>query len=318
MKDFSELTEQELLALAIALEEEDNRTYGDLAEAMRETYPGTARMFSAMAEEEDGHRHRLLDLYRHKFGDHIPLIRRQDVKGFLERKSLWLMRPLGLEKVRAQAELMEAESKRFYQTAARHSQDAAIRQLLGDLAAEERRHEARAEELQSEYVPADVEKDEHATERRLFLLQIVQPGLAGLMDGSVSTLAPLFAAAFATKDSWQTLLVGLAAAIGAGISMGFAEALSDNGSLTGRGSPLLRGAVCGLMTAVGGLGHALPFLIPDFHTATILAIAVVAVELGVIAWVRNRYMDTPFLSAAFQVVVGGLLVFGAGILIGSS
>lgn len=318
MKEFSELTEQELLALAIALEEEDNRTYGDVAEAMRDAYPGTARMFAAMAEEENGHRHRLLDLYRQKFGDHIPLVRRQDVKGFLERKSLWLMRPLGLDKVRAQAELMEAESKRFYQTAARHSSDAAIRQLLGDLAAEERRHEARAEELQSEYVPAEVEKDEHATERRFFLLQIIQPGLAGLMDGSVSTLAPLFAAAFATKDSWQTLLVGLAAALGAGISMGFAEALSDNGSLTGRGSPLLRGAVCGLMTALGGLGHALPFLIPDFRTATIIAVAVVAVELAVIAWVRNRFMETPFLAAAFQVVVGGLLVFGTGILIGSS
>ncbi len=318
MKDFSDLTEQELLALAIALEEEDNRTYSDLAEAMREAYPGTARMFAAMAGEEDGHRHRLLDLYREKFGDHIPLIRRQDVKGFVERKSVWLLRPLGLEKVRAQAELMEAESKRFYQRAARRSTDAAIRQLLGDLAAEERRHEARAEELQSEYVPAEVEEQEHESERRLFLLQIVQPGLAGLMDGSVSTLAPLFAAAFATRDSWQTLLVGLAAALGAGISMGFAEALSDNGSLTGRGSPLLRGAVCGVMTALGGLGHALPFLISDFRSATAVAIAVVAVELALIAWIRNRYMDTPLLAAAFQVVVGGLLVFGTGILIGSS
>ncbi|HZB90076.1 MAG TPA: ferritin family protein [Stellaceae bacterium] len=318
MKEFSQLTQQELLALAIGLEEEDSRTYADLAEAMRETYPGTARMFGAMAEEENGHRHRLLELYRTKFGDHIPLIRRQDVKGFLERKSLWLLRPLQIDKVRAQAELMEAESKRFYQSAARRSDDAAIRQLLGDLAAEERRHEARAEELQSEYVPAAVEKEEGDSERRLFVLQIVQPGLAGLMDGSVSTLAPLFAAAFATKDSWQTLLVGLAAAIGAGISMGFAEALSDNGSLTGRGNPVLRGAVCGLMTAAGGLGHALPFLIANFRTAMVIAAAVVAVELLVIAWVRNRYMDTPFLSAAFQVVVGGLLVFGTGILIGSS
>jgi rubrerythrin len=318
VKNFSELTEQELLALAIALEEEDNRTYSDLAEALRGSYPGTAKMFTAMAEEENGHRHRLLDLYRNKFGDHIPLIRRQDVKGFLERKSLWLGRPLGIEKVRAQAELMEAESKRFYQTAARHSTDASIRQLLGDLAAEERRHEARAEELEAEYVPLEVEKQEVESQRRLFVLQIVQPGLAGLMDGSVSTLAPLFAAAFATKDSWQTFLVGLAAALGAGISMGFAEALSDDGSLTGRGSPLLRGAVCGLMTALGGLGHALPFLIPDFRTATGIAVAVVAVELAVIAWVRHRYMDTPLLSATFEVVVGGVLVFLTGILIGSS
>jgi erythrin-vacuolar iron transport family protein len=316
-KDFSELTEQELLALAIALEEEDIRSYGDLAEALRETYPGTARMFAAMAEEENGHRHRLLDLYREKFGDHIPLIRRQDVKGFLERKSLWLSRPLGLQKVRAQAELMEAESKRFYQTAARRSSDAAIRQLLGDLAAEERRHEARAEQLESQYVSAEVEKEEGEAERRLFLLQIVQPGLAGLMDGSVSTLAPLFAAAFATQHSWPTFLVGLAAAIGAGISMGFAEALSDNGSLTGRGSPWLRGLVCGAMTALGGLGHTLPFLVPSFAIATTIAAAVVIVELAVIAWIRNRYMDTPLLSAAAQVVGGGLLVFATGVVIGS-
>ena len=317
-KDFSELTEQEVLALAISLEEEDIRSYGDLAEAMRESYPGTARMFAAMAEEENGHRHRLLDLYREKFGEHIPLIRRQDVKGFLERKSLWLSRPLGLDKVRAQAELMEAESKRFYQTAARRSTDAAMRQLLGDLAAEERRHEARAEELEAEYVPAEVDKEEGESERRLFVLQIVQPGLAGLMDGSISTLAPLFAAAFATRQSWPTFLVGLAAAIGAGISMGFAEALSDNGSLTGRGSPWLRGLVCGAMTALGGLGHTLPFLVPSFSIAIAIAAAVVAVELLAIAWIRNRYMDTPLLSAAFQVVVGGLLVFATGVAIGSS
>jgi len=317
MKNFSDLTEQELLALAIALEEEDSRTYSDLADAMRESYPGTARMFAAMAEEEDGHRHRLLDLCREKFGDHIPLIRRQDVKGFLERKSLWLARPLGLEKVRAQAELMEAESKRFYQRAARQSTDAAIRQLLGDLAAEERRHEARAEELEAQYVPGEVEKEEGESERRLFLLQIVQPGLAGLMDGSVSTLAPLFAAAFATRATWPTFLVGLAAAIGAGISMGFAEALSDNGSLTGRGSPWARGLVCGAMTALGGLGHTLPFLAPSFTVAMTIAATVVVVELAAISWVRNRYMDTPLLSAAFQVFVGGLLVFATGMAIGS-
>jgi len=317
MKNFSDLSEQELLALAIALEEEDSRTYSDLAEAMRETYSGTAGMFAAMADEENSHRHRLLDLYREKFGDHIPLIRRQDVKGFLERKSLWLLRPLGLDKVRAQAELMEAESKRFYQRAARHSTDAAIRQLLGDLAAEERRHEARAEELEAQYVPAEIEEEEGQAERRLFLLQIVQPGLAGLMDGSVSTLAPLFAAAFATQQSWPTFLVGLAAAIGAGISMAFAEALSDNGSLTGRGSPWLRGLVCGAMTALGGLGHTLPFLVPSFAVAMTIAAAVVIVELAVIAWIRNRYMETPLLSAAFQVVGGGLLVFAAGVAIGS-
>jgi len=318
VKNFSELTEQELLALAVSLEEEDNRTYSDFAEALRDAYPGTAQLFSAMADEENRHRHRLLDLYRRKFGEHIPLIRRQDVRGFVERKSMWLLRPLGLDTVRAQAELMEAESKRFYVRAARHSSDASIRQLLGDLAAEEKPHEEKAVQLESQFVTAEIDKQEHQSERRLFLLQIVQPGLAGLMDGSVSTLAPLFAAALATKDSGQTLLVGLAAAIGAGISMGFAEALSDNGSLTGRGSPILRGVVCGLMTMLGGLGHALPYLIADFWTATTVAAAVVAVELAVIAFIRNRWMDTPILSAALQVVVGGLLVFATGVLIGNS
>ncbi|HJU15934.1 MAG TPA: ferritin family protein [Stellaceae bacterium] len=318
MKDFSDLSEQELLALAISLEEEDARIYDEFSACLRDVYPDTARMFEAMADEETGHRHRLLDLYRAKFGDRIPLIRRQDVRGFVQRKPVWLSRPLGLDAVRAQAELMEAETKRFYGRAARRSRDAAIRQLLGDLAAEERRHEARAEQLEERYVPPDVRTREHEAERRLFLLQIVQPGLAGLMDGSVSTLAPLFAAAFATTNPWKTFLVGVAAAVGAGISMGFAEGLSDNGSLTGRGSPWLRGLVCGVMTALGGLGHTLPYLIPEFRTATAVAIAVVLIELAAIAWIRNRYMDTPFVSAASQVVVGGLLVFATGVVIGSS
>jgi erythrin-vacuolar iron transport family protein len=318
MKNFSDLSEQEVLALAITLEEEDSRIYGEFANGLRENYPDTAKIFSIMADEESGHRHRLLSLFRAKFGDHIPLIRRQDVKGFVQRKPVWMSRPLRLDKVREQAETMEAETKRFYNRAALRSQDASVRQLLGDLAAEERRHEAKAERLEAKFVPCEVRQREQEAERRLFVLQVVQPGLAGLMDGSVSTLAPLFAAAFATRESWPTFLVGLAAAIGAGISMGFAEALSDNGSLTGRGSPLLRGLVCGVMTTAGGLGHALPYLIPDFWTATTLAASVVMVELGIIAWVRNRYMDTPLLSAAFQVVVGGLLVFATGILIGMS
>jgi rubrerythrin len=317
-KNFKDLSEREILALAISLEEEDIRTYDDIAEGMRENYPGTAHVFAAMSEEENGHRHRLLELYHTKFGDHIPLIRRQDVKGFLERKSFWLLRPLAVDKMRAQVELMEAESKRFYQTAARHSTDASIRQLLGDLAAEERRHEARAEELESEYVPAEVEKQEDESRRRLFVLQIVQPGLAGLMDGSVSTLAPVFAAAFATRNSWTAFAVGLAASLGAGISMGFAEALSDDGSLTGRGQPWMRGLVCGLMTAVGGIGHTLPFLIANFRVALAAAALVVLVELGVISWIRHRYMDTPALSAALQVGLGGVLVFVTGVLIGSS
>jgi rubrerythrin len=317
-KNFKDLSEREMLALAISLEEEDTRTYSDLAETLRENYPGTSKVFAAMSLEEDGHRHRLLDLYQKNFGEHIPLIRRQDVKGFLERPSFWLKGPLGLDKVRDQVELMEAESKRFYLTAARHSTDAAIRQLLGDLASEERRHEQRAEELEAQYVPAEVEKKEDAAERRLFVLQIVQPGLAGLMDGSVSTLAPVFAAAFATQNSWTAFAVGLAASLGAGISMGFAEALSDDGTLTGRGHPWMRGAICGLMTALGGIGHTLPFLIANFNVALTAAAIVVLAELGVISWVRHRYMETPPLSAALQVGLGGVLVFITGVLIGSS
>lgn len=317
-KDFSDLDERELLALAIGAEEEDSRVYADFADWLRKDYPDSAKMFDNMAEEENRHRHRLLELFESKFGSHIPLIRRQDVKGFVERKSPWAIQARGVDAVREQASLMEAETRRFYLRAAQRSQDTAIRNLLGDLAAEERRHEHLADQLEAKHVGPDTWKKEKESERHLFVLQIVQPALAGLMDGSVSTLAPLFAAAFATHETWETFLVGLAASIGAGISMGFAEALSDNGSLTGRGSPWIRGVVCGLMTTLGGLGHALPYLIPDFWIATGVAGGVVVVELAVISWIRNRYMDTPLLSAAFQVVVGGLLVFLTGILIGAA
>jgi erythrin-vacuolar iron transport family protein len=313
MRSFDSLSEQEVLALAISLEEEDARIFADFAEGLKETYPAQAEEFKQMRAQEDRHRHRLLDLYRKRFGDHIPLIRRQDVKGFVQRKPVWLVRPLGLAAVRKQAETMELETTRFYEAAAQRTTDASLRQLLGDLAEEERHHAHMAEAMEAKAAHAD----EAAARQRLFVLQVVQPGLAGLMDGSVSTLAPLFAAAFATKDNWQTFLVGLAASFGAGISMGFAEALSDDGSLTGRGRPVVRGAVCGLMTALGGLGHTLPYLIPHFQTATALAVAVVLVELLVIAWVRHRFMDTPLGAAVFQVVVGGLLVFLTGVLIGS-
>lgn len=314
MRTFESLSEKEILALAIALEEEDGRIYADFADGLKEGYPEQARKFETLRAEEDGHRHRLLALYRGRFGEHIPLLRRQDVKGFVSRRPVWLTRPLGLNAVRKQAALMELETRRFYESSARRASDAGIRQLLGDLAEEERRHEHTAEEI----VSARISEEEEATAHRLFVLQVVQPGLAGLMDGSVSTLAPLFAAAFATKNSWDTFLVGLAASIGAGISMGFAEALSDDGSLTGRGRPLARGIVCGLMTALGGLGHTLPYLIPNIRTATTIAVCVVIVELLVIAWIRRRFMDTPLLAAIFQVVVGGLLVFLVGVLIGSS
>jgi erythrin-vacuolar iron transport family protein len=318
MRSFSSLSEQEILALAISLEEEDARIYDDFADGLKSDFPATSELLKEMREEEDGHRHRLIELHRQKFGEHIPLIRRQDVKGFVQRRPIWLARPLRIDAVRRQIELMELETKRVYEKAIQQSTDAGIRQLLGDLAEEERKHSHLAEQLENSQRASGALDEEEATRHRLFVLQVIQPGLAGLMDGSVSTLAPLFAAAFATKNTTNTFLVGLAAAVGAGISMGFAEALSDDGSLTGRGRPLLRGIVCGLMTAVGGLGHTLPYLIPHFYTATAIAIAVVIVELGVISWIRNRYMDTPLTSAMFQVGVGGVLVFLAGILIGSS
>jgi erythrin-vacuolar iron transport family protein len=318
VKRFAELTEQDILALAISNEEEDSKIYRGFAEGLRQQFPASAKVFDEMADEEVRHRAMLFDLYRTKFGDYLPLIRRQDVKGFVQHKPLWLVRPLGLEEVRKYAEAMEFETARFYRKAAQSARDASIRELLDELAEAEDVHEDLAQRLGRDILTTTARAKEDETARRMFVLQYVQPGLAGLMDGSVSTLAPLFAAAFATHNTWQTFVVGLAASVGAGISMAFAEALSDDGSLTGRGAPVLRGAVTGTMTAAGGLGHTLPYLIPDFFLATAISIAVVVVELGVISFVRHRYMDTPFLSAAFQVVVGGVLVFVAGILIGSS
>ena len=318
MKRFADLSEQEILALAISTEEEDSRIYRGFAEGLREPFPASATVFDEMAEEEIRHRAMLFDLYRSKFGEYLPLIRRQDVKGFVSHKPLWLVRPLGLDEVRKYAANMEYETARFYRKAAGATRDASVRELLLELAEAEEKHEDLAERLSGHLLTEGVRRKEDETARRMFVLQYVQPGLIGLMDGSVSTLAPLFAAAFATHNTWNTFLVGMAASVGAGISMGFAEALSDDGSLTGRGTPWLRGTICGVMTTVGGVGHTLPYLIPDFWIATILAIVVVAVELAAISWIRFRYMDTPFLSAAFQVCVGGALVFLAGILIGSS
>lgn len=314
VKRFDDLTEQEILALAISLEEEDAKIYDSFASGLRDHQPEAAAEFDRMREEENGHRHRLLELYRARFGDHLPYLRRQDVRGFVTRRPVWLVRPLGVKAARRTAETMEMETRRFYEAAARRTSDAGVRQLLGDLVAEETRH-AHVAERMGRATPEDEETDV-AAQKRLFVLQVVQPGLAGLMDGSVSTLAPIFAAAFATHNSWDTFLVGMAASLGAGISMGFAEALSDDGSLTGRGRPWTRGFVCGLMTTAGGIGHTLPFLIPDVHTATVVAVVVVAIELGIIAWIRNHYMDTPLLSAVFQVVLGGFLVFLTGVLIG--
>ncbi len=318
MRKFDGLSEREMLALAIANEEEDGRIYADIAEGLRENYPSTAKVFIDMAAEENEHRRRLIDLFVSKFGEHIPLIRRQDIRGYIARKPIWQIRPLGVDAVRNRATEMEQDAERFYRLAVARSSDAAIRKLLGDLAEAEVKHEHIAADLEERYLTPDARHDEDEHARRRFILQIIQPGLVGLMDGSVSTLAPVFAAAFATRNPWEAFLVGIAASLGAGISMGFAEALADDGKLSGRGTPILRGAVCGLMTTAGGIGHTLPYLIPYFVTATIIACIVVVIELAVIAWIQWRYMDTPPLSAAAKVMLGGGLVLAAGILIGSS
>jgi rubrerythrin len=323
MKNFSDLSEREILAIGVSAEEEDARIYRAFAEDLAERYPDSAKIFDEMAVEENTHRDRLLSMYQERFGEHLPPIRREDVKGFLKRRPIWLTKNLPLDTIRKQAETMEFQAARFYAKAAEQATDVGVRRLLGELAVIEQGHENLAHKLTEQTLTPDVRAKEEETSRRMFVLQYVQPGLAGLMDGSVSTLAPLFAAAFATHNNWSTFLVGLAAAIGAGISMGFAEALSDDGSLTGRGAPLIRGAVCGVMTAVGGLGHAIPYLVPDswpnaFWVATAIACVVVFFELWAIAYIRARFMDTPFLQAAFQVVIGGVLVLLAGILIGGA
>jgi rubrerythrin len=323
MKAFSQLTEREILAVAIAGEEEDSRIYMAFAEDLAERYPESSRLFTEMAEQEKGHRHMLLRLYEQRFGPNLPPIRREDVKGFIRRRPIWMTRNLPLDRIRKEAETMEFEANRFYVRSAERATDVGIRKLLTDLAEIEKRHEHNAAALTEEILTPDARTQEDHTRRRMFVLQYVQPGLAGLMDGSVSTLAPLFAAAFATHANWQTFLVGLAASIGAGISMGFAEALSDDGSLTGRGSPWFRGGICGLMTTVGGLGHTIPYLVPDswanaFWIATAIAGLVVFVELWAIAYIRAKYMDTPFLQAVFQIVLGGVIVLGVGILIGGA
>nr|WP_249218937.1 ferritin family protein [Loktanella sp. SALINAS62] len=311
------MSEQEVLALAISSEEDDARIYRTYAEMLRDDYAASAALFDGMAAEEDTHRKRLIDLHRDRFGDVIPLIRREHVAGFYARRPVWLTANLPLDRIRAEAGQMERDAERFYARAAQVTSDAGTRRLLGDLAAAEGGHVDTARSLAHDTLDAGAAQDEDAAAHRQFVLTWVQPGLAGLMDGSVSTLAPIFATAFATQDTHTTFLVGLAASIGAGISMGFTEAASDDGQISGRGSPIKRGIAAGVMTTVGGLGHALPYLIPDFWTATIIAMIVVFVELWAIAWIQNRYMQTPFLRAAFQVVLGGALVFGAGALIGA-
>ncbi len=318
MRNFSELTERDLLALAISSEEEDGRVYADFAHDLRDEYPGSAQMFADMAAEENEHRRKLIDVFAERFGPHIPLVQRQEVRGWVQRKPAWQVRAMGIEAVRRHVQQMEQDAGRFYQRAASRTSDAGIRKLLGDLAEAELAHEHTAGAIEQKRLPGETRVAEDDNARKRFVLQIIQPGLVGLMDGSVSTLAPVFAAAFATHNSWNAFLVGMAASLGAGISMGFAEALADDGKLSGRGTPLLRGLVCGLMTVAGGIGHTLPYLIPDFVTATVLAGVVVVIELATIAWIQWKYMDTPPLSAAAKVMLGGALVLATGILIGSA
>ena len=317
-RSFDDLSEQEILALAISSEEDDARIYLGYAAGLQADYPQSAKVFEEMAAEEHEHRNRLIALHQKRFGDIIPLIRREHVRGYFERKPDWLVRPLGLETVRDAAGQMERQAQRFYIEAAQNTSDAATRKLLGDLAIAEQNHVSLAKRLGIKHVTDSVKDEEGATERRQFILTYVQPGLAGLMDGSVSTLAPIFATAFATHNTWTTFLVGLSASVGAGISMGFTEAAHDDGKISGRGSPLKRGLASGIMTAVGGLGHALPYLIPQFWTATSIAGIVVVLELFVITWIQNRYMETPWMRAALQVMLGGALVFAAGVLIGNA
>jgi rubrerythrin len=315
---FDSLSEREVLALAISSEEEDGRIYAAYAAMLREAYPASAAVFDGMAAEEDEHRRRLLDDYRRRFGEVVVPIRREHVADFYGRKPVWLIENLGLERIREEAAAMERQARDFYVAAAGRSTDAQTRRLLGDLAAAEAGHEAKAGELADTHISGEVRSTEDAAAHRQFLLTFVQPGLAGLMDGSVSTLAPIFATAFATHNPWTTFLVGLSASVGAGISMGFTEAVHDDGKLSGRGAPWKRGLACGLMTTLGGLGHALPYLIPSFWTATAIALVIVFLELWAIVWIQNRYMETPFARAAFQVVLGGALVLAAGILIGGA
>jgi erythrin-vacuolar iron transport family protein len=318
MRKFEDLSEREMLALAISNEEEDGRVYADFADGLVDHYPTSAKVFAEMAAEENAHRRLLIDTYVAKYGQHIPLVRRLDIRGYIPQKPVWQMRPLHIETVRARAREMERSAARFYRQAIERVSDASIRRLLGDLAEAEERHDQTAAHLEEELLTDSARASEAEGERRRFILQVIQPGLVGLMDGSVSTLAPVFAAAFSTQNPWIAFQVGLAASLGAGISMGFAEALADDGKLSGRGAPLLRGLVCGAMTFCGGIGHTLPYLIPHFFIATAVALFVVVLELLAIAWVQWRYMDTPPLSAAAKVVIGGALVLATGILIGSS
>ncbi len=198
---FRDLSEQEVLALAISSEEDDARIYRSYAQRLRADYPDTAKLFDGMAEEEDEHRRRLIELHRARFGEVIPLIRREHVAGWYARRPVWLVENLGIERIREEAAVMEREAEDFYLRAAKASADAATRKLLGDLAQAEAKHRSHATSLADRNLGEDARDDEDARAKRQFVLTWVQPGLAGLMDGSVSTLAPIFATAFATQDT---------------------------------------------------------------------------------------------------------------------
>ena len=315
-KHYYNLSDKEILALAISSEEEDARIYQYYASLFIKDFPETASMFQEMLDEENVHRRQLIDLFKNKFSNNIPLIKREHVQGFYTRRPIWLIENLTLDKVRQEIVKMEKDAANFYFKTAQKTADPDIRKLLGDLAEIESKHSDKALLKASIIEKSSLAIDELKKAKKQFILTWVQPGLAGLMDGSVSTLAPIFATAFATKDSHTTLLVGLAASIGAGISMGFTEAAHDDGIISGRGSPIKRGVASGVMTTLGGLGHALPYLISDFYTATIIAMFFVLIELWAIAWIQKKYMEIKFSRAIFQVVFGGALVLAAGIFIG--
>lgn len=315
-KKFQDLNDNEILSLAIDNLEEDIKLYDEYSSHFLINYPVTSKMFKQMSILKNKNRKKLVELHKKKFGETLSITDQKEIANYFKRKPEWLVIKNSIEKVRNEIVEMETLSAQFYNSFAKKSQNIEIRNLLIDLAIMSREQKDNAKLILLNAQKSRSAKEEVTKDKRQFILTWVQPGLAGLMDGSVSTLAPIFATAFATKDSHTTLLVGLAASIGAGISMGFTEAVHDDGVISGRGSPIKRGFASGIMTTIGGLGHALPYLISDFYVATVIAMFFVLVELWAIAWIQAKYMEIKFTKAVFQVVFGGSLVLAAGILIG--
>ena len=315
-KKFQDLNDNEILSLAIDSLEEDIKLYDEYSSHFLINYPETSKMFKQMSILKNKNRKKLVELHKKKFGETLNITNQKEIANYFKRKPEWLVIKNSIEKVRNEIIEMETLSAKFYNSFAKKSQNIEIRNLLIDLALMSREQKDNAKLILLNAQKSRSAKEEVTRDKRQFILTWVQPGLAGLMDGSVSTLAPIFATAFATKDSHTTLLVGLAASIGAGISMGFTEAVHDDGVISGRGSPIKRGFASGIMTTIGGLGHALPYLISDFYVATVIAMFFVLVELWAIAWIQAKYMEIKFTKAVFQVVFGGSLVLAAGILIG--